>query len=103
MSKTGKDWDIKLCHAEFAYNRTLTYATQHPPFEIMYGVNPYVPIDLIELPKNEYIHGDAKKHAENMMKLHKLVCDRIEKVNEIYKKKANKGRTRRSFEVGDLV
>ena len=103
VSKTGKDWDIKLCHAEFAYNRTPTYATQHSPFEIVYGINPYVPIDLIELPKNEYIHDDAKKHAANMIKLHKLVRERIEKVNEAYKKRANKGRTRRSFEVGDLV
>ena len=38
-----------------------------------------------------------------MIKLHKLVRERIEKVNEMYKKNANKGRTRRSFEVGDLV
>ena len=69
----------------------------------MYGVNPYVPIDLIKLPKNKYLHDDAKKHAENMVKLHKLVRERIEKINEMYKKNANKGHTRRAFEVGDLV
>ena len=85
MSKTGKDWDIKLCHAEFAYYITPTYATKHSPFEIVYGVNPYVHIYLIELPKNEYIQSEAKKYADNMVKFHKLVCERIEKVNEKYK------------------
>ena len=32
VSSTQKDWDLKLAHAEFAYNRSPTYATKHSPF-----------------------------------------------------------------------
>ncbi|XP_074302274.1 uncharacterized protein LOC141633751 [Silene latifolia] len=57
VSKTQKDWDLKLSHAEFAYNRSPTHATGHSPFEIVYGINPYLPLDLIPLPKDELV-GD---------------------------------------------
>ena len=40
VSKSLKDWDLKLSHAEFAYNRSPSYATKHSPFECVYGVNP---------------------------------------------------------------
>ena len=103
VSKTGKDWDTKLCHAEFAYNRTPTFATKHSPFEIVYGINPYVPIDLIALPKDSYVHGDVRNQAETMVKIHKEVRGNIEKANEAYKKKANKRRKPRLFAPGDLV
>ncbi|XP_039688557.1 uncharacterized protein [Medicago truncatula] len=50
VNKTQKDWDLKLAHAEFAYNRSHTYATNHSPFEVVYGVNPYLPLDLMAMP-----------------------------------------------------
>ena len=34
VSKTQKDWDIKLAHAEFAYNRSHSRTTKQSPFEI---------------------------------------------------------------------
>ncbi|XP_021769518.1 uncharacterized protein LOC110733760, partial [Chenopodium quinoa] len=59
VSKSTKDWDNKLAHAEFAYNRTPSATTKYSPFEVVYGVNPYVPIDLISLPKDKFVHvGD---------------------------------------------
>ena len=70
-------------------NRTPTFATKHSPFEVVYGVNPYVPIDLISLPKDSYVHGDARQQAEAMVKVHKEVRTNIEKANEMYKRKAN--------------
>lgn len=103
VSKTQKDWDIKLAHAEFAYNRSPTYATGHSPFEVVYGVNPYIPLDLIPMPKEELVHTDAKSRLEGMLKLHKQVRERIETINATYKRKANKNRKPRVFEVGDLV
>lgn len=60
VSKTQKDWDVKLCHAEFAYNRSHSSTTQRPPLVIVYGINPFLPIDLLPL-KKEDIHADAKK------------------------------------------
>nr|GEX42090.1 copia protein [Tanacetum cinerariifolium] len=46
VSKSLKDWDIKLLFADFAYNRSLTYATGRAPFEI---------------------HGQIKKKIEHAM------------------------------------
>ncbi|XP_074299011.1 uncharacterized protein LOC141630013 [Silene latifolia] len=51
VSKSTKDWDIKLAHAEFAYNRTPSVTTGRAPFEIVYGVNPFLPIDLVPIPR----------------------------------------------------
>jgi len=36
VSKSLKDLDLILPHAEFAYNRALSYATKHSPFECVY-------------------------------------------------------------------
>ena len=103
VSKMGKDWDVKLCHVEFSYNRTPTFATKHSPFEIVNGINPYVPIDLIALPKDSNVHGDARTQAEAMMKIHKEMRGYIEKANEAYKKKSNKRRKPKLYAPGDLV
>ena len=103
VSKTQKDWDVKLAHAEFAYNRSPTYATGHSPFEVVYGINPYLPLDLIPLPKDELVHKDADAKLKSMMKLHQQVRERIEAINASYKQKSNKNRKPRLFEEGDLV
>ena len=73
VSKTQKQLDIKLAHAEFACNRSPTYATGHSPFEVVYGVNPYMPLDLIPLPKDELVHKDDNEKLKAMMKLHQQV------------------------------
>ncbi|XP_021737704.1 uncharacterized protein LOC110704217 [Chenopodium quinoa] len=78
--------------------------TKYSPFEVVYGVNPYVPIDYISLPKDKFVHGTAKEHIEFMIDVHKEVRKNIEKANESYKKQANKNlRNMKKFEVGDLV
>lgn len=59
VSKTTNDWDVKLSHAEFAYNRSPTYATKHSPFEVVYGLNPRLHIDMIPMSRGEYVHVDA--------------------------------------------
>ncbi|XP_021764724.1 uncharacterized protein LOC110729300, partial [Chenopodium quinoa] len=88
----------------FAYNRTPSSTTKYSPFEVVYGVNPYVPIDLIALPQDKFVHGGAKEQAEFMLKVHKEVRKNIEKANEVYKKQANKRvKNVKQFEVGDLV
>lgn len=69
VNKNGANWDLKLCHAEFAYNRAQSYATKVSPFECVYGINPCVPISLVELPKEIVTCGDAKMQAEEMIKV----------------------------------
>ena len=44
VSKTQKQLDIKLAHAEFACNRSPTYATGHSLLLVVYGANPYIPL-----------------------------------------------------------
>ncbi|GJZ20651.1 transposon ty3-I gag-pol polyprotein [Tanacetum coccineum] len=43
----------------FTYNRSLTYATGRAPFEVNYGVNPLMPIDLVPFPKGNEVHFEA--------------------------------------------
>ena len=50
ISKNLKSWEECLSICEFAYNRTLHTATNHSPFEVVYGFNPLTPLDLVPLP-----------------------------------------------------
>ncbi|GJX89807.1 retrotransposon protein [Tanacetum coccineum] len=72
VSKSLKDWDIKLPFAEFAYNRSPTYATGRAPFK-------------------------AQTRAKEMQKIHEQVKKKIEHANDLYKKKANKHRKKALF------
>lgn len=103
MNKSTKDWGVKFSHAEFAYNRSPTYATKYCPFEVVYGANARLPIDLIPLPKSDYVQGDAQAKAQAMLMLHAQVRARIEKVNARYKVLANKDRKQHEYKVGISV
>lgn len=50
VQKNLREWDLKLSHAEFAFNRSPSAATKISPFECVYGVNPLLPTALINLP-----------------------------------------------------
>ena len=74
------------------------------PFECVYGVKPFMPITLIDLPKNDRIHGDAWKQAEALLRIHQQVQNNIRTANEKYKQIEDKGqKERRHFQVGDFV
>jgi len=87
-----KEWDLKLPHAEFAYNRTIARATGCSPSEALYGINLLTPIDLIPLPNDCEVSFEAKKRAKEMKKLHEYIRAYIDKINESYKAKANKNK-----------
>jgi len=90
VSKSLKDWDLKLPNAEFAYNRSPSYATKHSPFECVYGVNPLTPLDLLPIPTKSRVSFEAKTQAKEMKKLREQDRVQIEKTNEVYKAKASK-------------
>ena len=92
VSKSLKDWNLKLPHAEFAYNRSPSYATKHSPFECVCGVNPLAPLDLIPIPSESRVSFEAETRAKEMRKLHDQIRNQIEKTNEAYKARANKHR-----------
>jgi len=103
VSKSLKDWDLKLPHVEFAYNRSPAYATKHSPFECVYGINPLAPLDLIPIPTELRVSFQAETGAKEMKKLHEQIRNQIEKTNEAYKAKANKHRKSLEFKPEDLV
>jgi len=87
---------------EFAYNRSVHGATKFSPFEVVYGFNPCVPIDL-HISIDERTSMDGIRKAELMKKLHEQVRLYIEGKMTKYAKQANKGRKMVRFEQGDLV
>ena len=50
VGKNLKQWDMILPQIEFAYNRSLHQSIGMSPFEIVYGVNPIDPLDLLPYP-----------------------------------------------------
>jgi len=68
VSKSIKEWDLKLPHAEFAYNRSPSFATSHFPFESYYGINPLTSLELIPLPLESRVSHEAKERAKEIKK-----------------------------------
>jgi hypothetical protein len=60
LKKNIKMWEECLPHVEFAYNHSLHSTTKMCPFEIVYGLLPHAPIDLMSLPSSEKLNFDAK-------------------------------------------
>jgi hypothetical protein len=92
IQKNLKNWEDCLPFIEFAYNRSVRSTTDFFPFEIVYGFNPLTPLDLLPLLVDEKTSLDGQKKAEMVKKLHESVRQHIEKKNEQYATKANKGR-----------
>jgi hypothetical protein len=103
IQKNLKNWEDCLSFIEFAYNRSVHSTTDFSPFEIVYGFNPLTPLELLPLPVHERTSLDGQKKAEMVKKLHESVWQHIEKKNEQYATKANKGRRQVIFEPGDWV
>jgi len=101
--KNLKIWDTCLPIEEFAYNRSVHGATKLSLFEVVYGFNRCVPIDLVHIPIDERTSMDGIRKAELMKKLHEQVRLHIDKKTTKYAKQANKGRKMVRFEPGDLV
>jgi hypothetical protein len=60
-------------------------------------------LDLSPLPLSEHVNLDGKRKAELVKKIQEKVKLNIEKRTKQYTKKANKGRQRVAFELGDWV
>jgi len=102
VGHSSKDWDLKLPQAEFAYNRAPSSATGMSPFQIVYGINPYVPVETANLPKDS-INYEAKARVTEMLRLHEKVARNIAKANEAYVKQSKQPKHKVEFKEGDLV
>ena len=103
LKKNIKMWEDCLPHIEFAYNHSLHSTTKMCPFELVYGLLPRAPIDLMSLPTSEKLNFDAEQRAKLMLKLHETTKENIERMNAKYKVAGDKGRAQLNFEPEDLV
>ncbi|KAI4340889.1 hypothetical protein MLD38_025683 [Melastoma candidum] len=103
ISKNQKDWDVKLAHAEFAYNRAPSSTTKCSPFEVVYGLNPIIPVDLMPLPSVKTVNRDAEECAKEMRMHHEKIRVQIVKANKRYEERANRGRREKIFQPEDLA
>ena len=88
IKKNLKVWEDCLPHVEFAYNRAIHSTTQMCPFEVMYGLKPITPFDLLPLPLQVCTNMEASKRAEYVKSIH----------SKHYAAKANKNRKRVTFQ-----
>jgi hypothetical protein len=103
VHKNLKTWEDCLPFIEFAYIRAMHTTTSYSPFEIVYGFNPFTPLDLMTLPVDGRSSLDGQKKAKLVKSLHERVRLQIAQKNERVASQANKGRRRVIFELGDWV
>ncbi|XP_070036700.1 uncharacterized protein [Nicotiana tomentosiformis] len=72
-------------------------------FEIVYGFNPFTPLDLLPLPTNDIANLDGRTKAEMMKKIHEQTRLAIENKNEQTSLRKNKGQKKVIFKPGDLI
>lgn len=100
IGKNLKTWLDCIAFVEFAYNHAIHSATTFSPFEVVYGFNPLTPLDLTPLPQAEQANLDGLNKGEFIKKLHQKAKENVEKKTEDYKRRADKGRRKLTFEPG---
>nr|GEZ36449.1 RNA-directed DNA polymerase [Tanacetum cinerariifolium] len=65
-----KQWDVALPQAEFAYNRSNHSSTGHSPFFIVYGRNPFTPLDLAPMVGDGSVSVEGDECARQIKELH---------------------------------
>nr|GEZ83312.1 RNA-directed DNA polymerase [Tanacetum cinerariifolium] len=78
-------------------------STGRSPFLVVYGRNPFTPLDLAPLPAVYSYSVDGEAQATQIKALHEQVRDQITKHNLQYQARANKHRKHVVFNEGDLV
>jgi phage-related protein len=67
------------------------FITKFSPFKTMYGFNHLTLLDLLHLPVDERVSFDGNRRAQVVKNLHTKVQQHIERMNEQYVFKVNKG------------
>ena len=103
VGKNLTDWDLCLPIVEFAYNRTVHSSTGKSPFEVVYGYNPTLPMELVAKPaaKDESLSGVER--SRELQKLHQQTSEYLQKSQERQRLQGNKHKKTRVFAPGDLV
>nr|GEW20968.1 putative ribonuclease H-like domain-containing protein [Tanacetum cinerariifolium] len=102
-SITSDQHDVAFPQAEFAYNRSNHSSTGCSPFFIIYGRNPFNPLDLAPMVGDGSVSAEGDERARLIKELHAQVREQIIKHNLQYQIRSNKHCKQVLFEEGDLV
>ncbi|KAK6115420.1 hypothetical protein DH2020_007689 [Rehmannia glutinosa] len=80
-----KSWDSKLSQAEFAHSLALNRSTRFCPFQVIYGLVPRGPVDLLNLPARTHLDGRAIDFMESLQQVHKATHAHLLESNAKYK------------------
>ncbi|GJT13128.1 RNA-directed DNA polymerase [Tanacetum coccineum] len=69
-----KQWDVALPQAEFAYNRSNHSSTGRSPFFVVYGRNPFTPLDLAPMVDDGSVSAEGDERARQIKELHAQFC-----------------------------
>ena len=95
-------WEELLPHTEFAYNRVVNSTTSHTPFEVVYGIKPLTPLDLLPIHVlDEVLWKDGFEKASFIKNMHQHIKRQIERKIGKYAQHANKGCKALIIEPGD--
>ncbi|RDX95748.1 hypothetical protein CR513_21691, partial [Mucuna pruriens] len=104
MGKNLKSWEEWPPHIEFAYNMVVNTTTSNSTFELVYGFNPLTPFRFVVFPNiSVMLNCNGVSKTQFVKDLHTKAHSHIEKMVEQYANNANKGKTQKVFEEGDLV
>lgn len=98
-----KSWESCLSQAEFAHNHAVNRSAGFSPFQIVYGLVPRCPLDLIPVPDPKRLHGRAVDFVSSLQDVHETVVRNLEESSRKYKAAADKSRRELLFQPGDLV
>nr|GEX06817.1 RNA-directed DNA polymerase [Tanacetum cinerariifolium] len=70
VGNKSKQWDVALPQAEFAYNRSNHSSTGRNPFFIVYGRNPFTPLDLAPMVGDGSVSAEGDERARQIKELH---------------------------------
>jgi hypothetical protein len=96
-------WDHLLPQAEFAYNNSVNRSTGRSPFEIVTGLQPRTPVDLVPLPLPPRVSEGAADFLRHIHEIHEEVRKKIALSNESYKARVDAHRRVVEFQPEDLV
>ena len=70
--ENGKNWSLYVAHIAFAYRHAPVHATNHTPFEVLYGRKGRLPIDLLTASPDELDISAGRMHAHHLTRLAKI-------------------------------
>lgn len=101
VSQNQKDWDLILAFVTFAINTARSESTKFSPFNLIYGRDPKVPLDLIYKTPSNFIAVDdiESRFLESWSLVRQNLNDARRRQKDYYDSRHRKV----SFEIGDKV